>query len=33
MEVSLSVLRSHFSLETAQEFLDVYIRALLGEAS
>jgi NRPS condensation-like uncharacterized protein len=33
MEVSLSVLRSHFSLETAQEFLEAYIRELLGEAS
>jgi NRPS condensation-like uncharacterized protein len=30
MEVSLSVFRSHFSLETAKLFLDVYIRELLG---
>jgi len=33
MEVSLSVFRSHFSLETAQMFLDAYIRELLGDAT
>jgi hypothetical protein len=33
MEVSLSVLRSHFSLETAQEFLDRYVEELLAEAA
>jgi NRPS condensation-like uncharacterized protein len=30
MEVSLSVFRSHFPLETAQDFLDNYIGELLG---
>jgi NRPS condensation-like uncharacterized protein len=33
MEVSLSVLRSHFPLETAQQFLDMYVEELLGEAA
>ncbi len=33
MEVSLSVFRSHFSLQTAQEFLETYIRELLMEAA
>ncbi len=33
MEVSLSVVRSHFSLETAREFLDMYVRELLGKAA
>jgi NRPS condensation-like uncharacterized protein len=32
MEVSLSVLHSRFPLETADEFLDAYIRDLFGEA-
>jgi hypothetical protein len=33
MEVSLSVLRSHFSLENAREFLDRYVEGLLVEAA
>ena len=31
MEVSLSVFRSHFSLEAAKLFLDDYIKELLEE--
>ncbi|MBN2297749.1 MAG: hypothetical protein JXM72_04110, partial [Deltaproteobacteria bacterium] len=33
MEVSLSVFRSHFSLQTAEEFLRAYIQELIGEAA
>ena len=33
MEVSLSVLRSHFHHETAQEFLDNYVEELIRGGS
>jgi NRPS condensation-like uncharacterized protein len=33
MEVSLSVFRSRFSLETAQDFLDKYVEELIGETA